>query len=124
MDISEYQLRTRLWMDQLPEDVMRWSDAEERTLRFVEEALELAQAMGLSRERIGALADYVYSRPVGEVDQEVGGVSVTLAVLTNVLKVSWESAAIEELIRINQPHIMQKVLNRQAEKREAGMTSQ
>lgn len=57
------------------------SDREERNHRFLEEALELVQACGATREECYQLVDYVYDRPVGEKPQEVGGVMVTLAAL-------------------------------------------
>ncbi len=55
------------------------TDLQERLHRFLEEALELAQASGGSREDAIALVDYVFSRPVGQPRLEAGGVMVTLA---------------------------------------------
>jgi hypothetical protein len=56
-------------------------DKRERNQRFIEEALELVQSCGMTRrEAIGAV-NYVFSRPVGEKRQEVGGVYTTLALL-------------------------------------------
>ena len=43
--------------------------------------MELAQANGCSRDDGIALVDYVFDRPVGQADHEVGGVMVTLASL-------------------------------------------
>lgn len=56
-------------------------DKQERGFRFVEEALELAQAGGISRDDVLKLVDYVYNRPVGSIDREIGGTLTTLAVL-------------------------------------------
>lgn len=53
----------------------------ERNYRFLEEALELVQALGCSKDDALKLVDYVYGRPLGEPKQEVGGVMVTLAAL-------------------------------------------
>ena len=53
----------------------------ERNHRFLEEALELAQAGGCTLSEAHHLLYYVYSRPTGEVGQEVGGVMVTLSAL-------------------------------------------
>lgn len=50
-----------------------WSNRAQRTHRLLEKALELAQANGCSREDALALVDYVYGRPVGVPDLEVGG---------------------------------------------------
>ena len=53
----------------------------ERTHRFLEEALELAQASNCSREEAIELVDYVFGRKPGDAKDEVGGVMVTLAIL-------------------------------------------
>lgn len=55
------------------------TDVPHRTARFLEEALELAQASGFSAERAHEVVDYVYGRDAGDVNQEVGGVMMTLA---------------------------------------------
>lgn len=57
------------------------ADISERTHRYIEESLELAQSMGCPKEDITMLLDYVYGRPKGEPHQEVGGVMVTLGAL-------------------------------------------
>lgn len=54
----------------------------ERTMRFCEESLELAQSCGLTKDQAQVILDRVYSRPADPHPQkEVGGVGVTLAVL-------------------------------------------
>jgi hypothetical protein len=50
-----------------------------RTHRFLEEALELSQAAGCTRDEAIVLVDYVFSRPAGQLHSEVGGALVTLA---------------------------------------------
>lgn len=72
----------------------------ERNDRFIEEAVELVQSTGMSKERVLAMVDYVYSRPVGEVYQEVGGVAVTLAALCTAQTLSLSDCASIELSRI------------------------
>nr|WP_295465288.1 hypothetical protein [Mesorhizobium sp.] len=54
-------------------------DRQERSHRFLEEAIELVQAAGCTASEAHQLVDYVFARPVGEMDQEIGGVMVTLA---------------------------------------------
>lgn len=56
-------------------------DKVERNHRFLEEALELTQSCGCTKEEALQLVDYVYGREIGEVSQEVGGVMNTLAAL-------------------------------------------
>jgi len=55
------------------------ADRLERNDRFIEEALELVQASGYDKSRAHELVEYVYGRPQGEINQEVGGVMITLA---------------------------------------------
>jgi hypothetical protein len=58
-------------------------DMLERQDRFLEESLELLQAHGYDPSRIARVRDYVFNRPVGEPNQELGGVMLTLAALAN-----------------------------------------
>lgn len=91
----------------------------ERALRFGEEALELVQAVGITREGCHRLVDYVFDRPKGEPSQEIGGVMVTLYALASVLGLNVSESARKEIERIETPEIRAKVLQRQAEKRKA-----
>ena len=74
-------------------------DVAERAHRFLEEAIELAQASNCSREDAHALVDYVFSRPEGETFQEVGGVLVTLAALCSAQDTDMVLAGEHELSR-------------------------
>lgn len=91
-------------------------DKDIRNYRFLEEALELVQACGCTKERALELVDYVYGRPVGEPSQEVGGVMVTLAALCAANGIGLERAAVAEGRRIHQPEIMDKIRAKQASK--------
>lgn len=71
-----------------------------RTHRFLEEALELAQATECSEEEAHQLVAYVFGRPVGERKQEVGGVQTTLAALCAVRDIDMLDAGETELARI------------------------
>jgi len=75
------------------------ADREERMHRFLEEALELAQASGCSSDDAYRLVDYVFSRPVGRPELEVGGVMVTLAGLCAASGIDMSDAANRELSR-------------------------
>lgn len=59
----------------------------------------MAQANGCSREDAMALVDYVYGRPVGVPDLEVGGVMVTLAALCSASEINMDEAGDGELKR-------------------------
>ena len=55
----------------------------ERALRFLEEAVELVQALGMTETQAMRVLRYVYSRSPGEPEQELGGVAVTLNTLAD-----------------------------------------
>lgn len=77
---APFQDRVRPWMLAcFGEEISR--DTAERNHRFLEEALELVQALGCERSEAHQLVEYVYGRDIGEPHQEVGGVMVTLAAL-------------------------------------------
>lgn len=72
----------------------------ERNHRFLEEALELVQANGCTASEAHQLVDYVFRRPVGEINQEAGGVLVTFAALLNAAGVDMKMAGETELARV------------------------
>jgi hypothetical protein len=97
-NLLTFQARVSSWLQACFGEFAR-SDREERTHRFLEEAIELAQANGCSKQDAMRLVDYVYSRPEGNADQEVGGVMVTLAGLCSASNISLHDAADQELER-------------------------
>lgn len=74
-------------------------DKTERSHRFLEESLEAVQAAGTTRSEAHQLVDYVFDRPPGELDQEVGGVEVTLAAFCLAFGINKTLAAETELTR-------------------------
>lgn len=95
---SSFQRRVADWFAAcFPNELQ--GDREERTHRFLEEALELTQAMGCSREEAITLVEYVFSRQKGRIEQEVGGVMVTLASLCTACKIDLDHSANDELER-------------------------
>lgn len=88
----------------------------ERYHRFLEEALELCQALDCTEEEAVMLVRYVWSRAIGEPSQEVGGVMVTLAALCDVAGIDLELQAGKELDRIMQPEIIAKIRQKQLTK--------
>lgn len=89
-------------------------DRQERSRRFLEEALEAVQATGFSATDAHRMVDYVYSRPVGELPQEVGGVMMTLAALCLAHGLDMNALGEAELTRVTQE--IDQVRARQAEK--------
>lgn len=96
---ASFQERVAPWMDACfgPEIS---NDRLERGDRFLEEALELLQSGNYPRERIAALTEYVFDRPQGEINQEVGGVMVTLAAYCLAFGLDMHAAGETELARI------------------------
>ncbi len=76
------------------------ADRQERNHRFLEEALELVQACGCTQSEAHQLVDYVYGRPQGDINQEVGGVMVTLAAHCLAHGVDMHKAGETELARV------------------------
>lgn len=119
MNMQEMQVKVADWVRQcFGPDAL--GEKETRNFRFLEEALELVQAGGCSREDAHKLVEYVYDRPVGEMGQEVGGVSTTLAALCASQGIDWGYQAGLELRRVNQPEVMEKIRIKQASKMHGG----
>lgn len=72
----------------------------ERNHRFLEESLELVQSKGCTQFEAHQLVDYVYGRPIGDPEQEVGGVMVTLAALCLSAKIDMHECGETELSRV------------------------
>lgn len=94
-----FQSRVKPWMLACFGEAIL-ADQTERTHRFLEEALELVQSCGCSQSEAHQLVDYVYGRPIGEPNQEVGGVMVTLAALCLTNTLDMHTAAETELDRV------------------------
>jgi hypothetical protein len=73
---------------------------QQRALRMLEEAVELYQACGAPADMAHRLFDYVFSRPVGDVAQEVGGLSVTVLALSAAAGISAEAEEVREVERV------------------------
>lgn len=112
---QSFQTGVAEWMGQcfLPS---LYSNMTERGDRLLEEVLELLQAHGYDKARVPTLVDYVFSRPVGDPAQEVGGVMVTLAGYCWVAGLDMHAAGDAELARINQPDVMAKIRAKQEAK--------
>lgn len=96
---DSFQPRVQPWMMECfgPEIA---ADKIERNHRFIEEALELVQANGCTKSEAHQLVDYVYDRDQGDINQEVGGVMVTLAALCLAIGVDMHAAGETELARV------------------------
>lgn len=96
---GSFQNRVQPWMMEcFGEEIS--ADKIERNHRFLEEALELVQANGCTKDEAHQLVEYVYNRPQGDINQEVGGVMVTLAALCLANGIDMHAQAENELERI------------------------
>src|SRR6478735_8728865 len=77
------------------EDIL--NNKEERNYRFFEEAAELVQSCGMTKDDCYKLIDYVYGRPSGEPAQEIGGVMVTLFGLASTQGISVDAVSEVEI---------------------------
>lgn len=89
-------------------------DVRERSDRFLEESIELYQALGGTHANAHELVDYVFGRPNGEPLQEVGGVSLTLAGLCAAAGIQLSAAAHAELSRVLAPELVARVRAKRA----------
>lgn len=94
-----FQQRVQDWMHECFGEKVS-CDEQERNHRFLEEALELVQACGITASEAHQLVDYVFGRPKGEKSQEVGGVEVTLAALCTAHGIDKYACGTAELSRI------------------------
>lgn len=65
-----------------------------RSLRTVEEAIELCQALNVPKGAVLAAVDLVYSRPPGDPKQEIGGILLTTNIICE--SINTEPAALFE----------------------------
>ena len=93
------QQRVAPWMHACFGSVIS-ADKMERNHRFFEESTELVQANGMTRSEAHQLVDYTFDRPVGELNQEAGGVMITLAALCLASGIDMHEAGETELARI------------------------
>jgi hypothetical protein len=111
-----FQARVGAWMQEtFGPDVSE--DYQERGFRFGEEAIELLQANGTSKQDVLKLVDYVFGRPIGEFHQEVGGTLVTLAALCHARGLDMAQAGDTEQRRCEQPEVRARIQAKQAAKR-------
>lgn len=120
--LDNFQAAVGRWMVDCFGEVIAM-DPLERIMRFLEEALELAQAEGMTAEEAGRVLNYVYSRPKGESPQEVGGTLVTLAAFCFRSGIDMQAEALREFDRIDSPEMRKRIFDKQAFKRSQGLTS-
>jgi hypothetical protein len=116
MHIATFQHAVMLWMEQCFGHATNGQKKSVRNFRFLEEALELVQAAGMSREDVMRQVEYTYNRPAGEPAQELGGVMVTLAAWAGTHGLQMSEHGPAELMRIDTPAMVAKIRAKQASK--------
>jgi len=115
---GENQVRVSAWVH-LAFGKEAVTNPQERSMRAVEEVVELAQVVGVTAETLHRLVNYVFSRPVGTAESEVAGSMVTIYAAATSLNVNADAALEKELVRLYQPEVLERCRRRQAEKRRA-----
>ena len=75
-------------------------DPKERTLRFLEEAIELGQAMDIDPEQVSSIIGRVYLREPGSPPKEIGQALATLELLAKAVDVDADAEATKEFYRV------------------------
>ncbi|MFG6080309.1 hypothetical protein ACEUZ9_000859 [Paracoccus litorisediminis] len=119
-DLRDYQNRVASWVENCFGGAVLM-DRQERARRLLEEAIEFAQAAGLSAAEAHYLVDDVHAREAGDLGQEAGGVITTLAAACFGTGLDLHQEAMRELARIERPEIIEKCRRKQAEKAERGV---
>jgi hypothetical protein len=119
LNLTEYQNLIWKWCLSTFEGIINWRTRKERTYRFLEEAIELSQALELSKEDVLKVVDYVYNRPVGQPKQEVGGVMITLLALCANEGIDCQKELINEYLHIITPEMTMKIRDKQMMKKQA-----
>lgn len=96
---SNYMDRALVWSLECFGDLITYS-VKNRNYVFLEEAFELVQSTGLTKYEALLILDSVYNRPKGEIDQEVGGVFLSLSLLCSAHGLDMEKLGITELTRV------------------------
>ncbi len=97
------------------------NDVQMRCRRFMEEASELVQALGMPEDKAIAMVRDAYSRPVGEVSQEFGGAGLTLFALAGAVGDDLGLCIEVEMTRVERPEVKEKIRLKNKIKMENGL---
>lgn len=85
------------------------TDIPERSARFCEEANEVCQAFGMTREEAHQLVDYTYGRPSGDPAAEIGAAMLTLTSLCVVAEFDLMVSAESDLRKLQRPETIARI---------------
>lgn len=98
---SPFSDRCASWVAQT-HGIASQNHLDERVARFIEEAIELAQACDMSEGQVDKINSYVYGRVKGSIRQELGGVMVCLGALASCVNLDMDMAGETELKRCHE----------------------
>lgn len=113
-----FQAECQRWLDEVVHDDP--TDLAERRARFLEEALELVQALDMSLVEVIQVAAYVFGRPAGEPQQEYGGVLTTAMVLAQYTGHDLMLCGQAELERCWDPAVIEKIRGKRSRRHGRG----
>lgn len=108
MNLFSLQARVKQWVIKCFGTEMLISLVERRE-RFAEEACELLQASGMPLEQLVQMAEHVYKKPPGDLQQEVAGTTISLAALCEGADLDMHYAVDKELKRIEDSETIEKI---------------
>ena len=76
------------------------ASVQQRCLRLLEESIEAYQAVGCDEQTAIDLVRYVFSRPKGELRQEIGGIGLVLLSVAQAAGLSAEAEECREIDRV------------------------
>lgn len=117
--MNDLQMRVLTWAKGIFGDLA--VNKQERALRLLEEATELAQALEVPQTQALRMVDEVYQRKVGRAEDEMSGVALTASACAGVLGLDLIEIAEAELQRIETPEVTARCIARQDEKRRRGL---
>jgi len=107
MSIKVLQTKIAQWYMKAFGDVLY--NRKERAVRLFEEVTELCQVEGISLEMLVKNLERTYLRPVGDAQQEVSGIGITLLAYLEASEIDFEEEVLKELKRIDNNEFIVKV---------------
>lgn len=119
--LRNVQIAVHEWYETLFRGTPEEHSEKTLAMRFLEEALELAQACDLEKEDVYRQLNYTFSRPKGTVAEEIAGTMMTLQHIGNMKGIDIQDVTLAELERISTPEMRKKIYDKQAFKNINGL---
>lgn len=121
--LRRLQRAVNVWYETLFRGTPEEHTKKTLTMRFLEEALELAQACGLTEEDVLRQLKYTFGRPKGTIPEEIAGVMMTIQHISNMESIDIQNVTLAELVRISTPEMRKKIYDKQAFKNASGLVA-